>query len=185
MSCTRRTAGSRSAPPWRHALRRLHVSPPAPLSGTKHFSDTLGVEVQLGGGYGLKTARYKLLESPTYGVAVEAYRYLASAEADLQWTPIYAKMNLFGKRILHHEYYVLAGAGVTLEESVFPGTDFTIAPTIPIGVGTRIWAGKTSPCARTSATTSWSSPAAVPGTTAFKQNVALTLGVGLFSKGSE
>ena len=53
-------------------------SPNVQLSFDKHFSNTLGLSVLVGGGYGFKTATYKLLESPTFGVAPYAYRYLGS-----------------------------------------------------------------------------------------------------------
>lgn len=158
-------------------------APQLALSGATFFSDTVGVEVQVGGGYGFKTARYKTLEGPAYGVAVEAYRYLASVEGDVQWSPIYAKMNLFGKRILHHEYYVLAGAGVTLEQSVLPEANIAIAPTLPIGVGVRVWAGKNLAIRGEIRDNLMIEHRAQTETTAFKQNVALTLGVGFFNGG--
>ena len=158
-------------------------APQLALSGVKHFSETIGAEVQVGGGYGFKTVRYKYLESPAYGVAIEAYRYLASVELDLQWTPIYAKMNLFGKTILHHEYYGLVGAGATLEQSVFPDGQLTVAPGVPVGVGARVWTGTNVAVRAEIRDTLMIERRAQSATTGFKQNVALTLGVGLFSKG--
>jgi len=160
-------------------------APQLALSGTKFFSDTVGVEVHVGGGYGLKTARYKTLESPAYGVAVEAYRYLAHAQADIQWSPIYAKMNLFGSKILHHEYYVLAGAGVTLEQSVLPAGQIAIAPTVPVGLGTRVWVGKNLAIRGEIRDNLMIEHRAQTDTTAFKQNVALTLGVGIYNGGAK
>lgn len=115
------------------------VAPQLTASGAMHLSEQVGLELRIGGGYGLKTGNYVELEGAAYGVAYEAYRYLASLEADVQWSPIYAKMNLGNGTILHHDVYLLAGAGATLEQSVFPSGDISIAPTFPIGVGARVF----------------------------------------------
>jgi len=48
---------------------------------TRHFSEAMAVEAQLGGGYGLTTSQYH--QDEAVGLAREAYRYLASVEADL------------------------------------------------------------------------------------------------------
>ena len=58
------------------------TTPLAMVSYGSFMSESLGWEVALGAGYGLKTADYKELEGPMYGVAPDAYRYLgASIEA--------------------------------------------------------------------------------------------------------
>jgi outer membrane beta-barrel protein len=156
-------------------------APQLALTGAMHSSDTFGLEVQVGGGYGFKTARYALLESPSYGVAVEAYRYLASATATAQWTPVYAKMNL-GGTIVHHDVYALAGGGVTLEQSVLPGGALTLAPTIPVGVGARLWVGKNTAVRLELRDNLMIEHRAQSQTTAFKQNVAVTAGISTLGK---
>jgi outer membrane beta-barrel protein len=156
-------------------------APQLAVTGAIHPSETFGLEVQVGGGYGFKTARYALLESPSYGVAVEAYRYLASATATAQWAPVYAKMNLGGK-ILHHDVYALAGAGLTVEQSVLPGGAIALAPTVPIGVGTRVWVGKTTALRFELRDNLMIERRAQSQTTAFKQNVALSVGVSTVGK---
>ncbi|MSQ01698.1 MAG: outer membrane beta-barrel domain-containing protein [Myxococcales bacterium] len=120
------------------------VAPNLGVSATKHLSDTLGVELRLGGGYGLENGHYTELAGPTYGVAVEAYRYLASAEADIQFTLAYAKMNLGGRKVVHYDVYALAGLGATLESSVLPAADLTVSPTLPLGLGARLFTTKTT-----------------------------------------
>lgn len=107
------------------------------FEATSHLSETMAIEGQIGGGYGLTTSQYH--QDEAVGLAREAYRYLASIEADVQYTPVYAKMNLGGRNILHNDVYVLAGLGATLEQSVFPSADIAIAPSLPIGIGTRVW----------------------------------------------
>ncbi|MSP56524.1 MAG: hypothetical protein EXR69_13125, partial [Myxococcales bacterium] len=62
-------------------------APKAQLNGTLFLSEKLGLEAHAGGGYGLKTTRYKYLEGPDYGVAVEAYRYLADVQVGAHWSP--------------------------------------------------------------------------------------------------
>jgi outer membrane beta-barrel protein len=118
------------------------TAPQLSLRGAFHLSENLAAEVNLGGGYGFKTDRYTELEGPSYGVAVEAYRYLAHAEIDLQYTPIYAKLNLFGKTVFHHDVYALIGVGAHVKQSVLPSADIAIAPGGPIGIGTRIFLSK-------------------------------------------
>ncbi len=161
------------------------IAPQVAFSGTKHVSDTVGVEVQVGGGYGFENAVYTELAGPTYGVAVEAYRYLASAEADVQYTLAYAKMNLGGKKVLHHDVYVLVGAGATLEQSLLPPGDLTISPTLPIGIGTRLFLSKTSLLRlelRDSMLFEYRSQSATWG---FKSNVGIGVGLSILSGGSK
>jgi outer membrane beta-barrel protein len=156
-------------------------APQLAVTGAMHPSETFGLEVQVGGGYGFKTARYQLLESPSYGVAVEAYRYLASATAVAQWSPVYAKMNLGGK-ILHHDVYALGGAGLTVEQSVLPGGTIALAPTVPIGIGARVWVGKTTALRFELRDNLMIERRAQSQTTAFKQNVALSVGISSLGK---
>ncbi len=155
------------------------IAPIANVRAAYHFSETLGAEVALGGGYGLKTARYVELEGQSYGVAVEAYRYLASVEADIQWTPIYAKMNLAGKGILHHDVYVLLGVGATLEQSVLPSADIGIAPGAPIGIGTRIYLSNSAMLRAELRDTVMYEYRAQSQTGGIKQNVGITVGLSL------
>ena len=159
------------------------VAPQLALSGTMHLSEKIGVELQVGGGYGLKTARYELLESAAYGVAVEAYRYLASVEADLQWTPIYAKMNLGNGTILHHDVYALLGAGLTLEQSVFPSADLAFAPTFPVGIGARIFLSDKLALKAEFRDNLMYEYRATSQTGAFKQNPAVMVGISMFGQG--
>ncbi|MDP2311777.1 MAG: outer membrane beta-barrel domain-containing protein [Pseudomonadota bacterium] len=147
-----------------------------------HPSEQLGLEVQVGGGYGLKNSVYTQLESATYGVAVEAYRYLASAEAAVQWTPIYAKMNLGNGTILHHDVYGLVGVGATLEQSVFPSAEIAIAPTLPIGIGTRIYVGPNTALKFELRDNVMAEYRAQSQTWGLKQNVSISAGLSFFGK---
>ena len=153
------------------------------LAGTygKHSSDRFGWEVQAGAGYGFKTGDYKLLESPTYGVAVEAYRYLASVQGTVEYAPIYAKMNAAGT-IFHHDVYVLAGAGLTVEQSVLPSGEFAFAPTVPLGVGARVWLKKGKALRVELRDNLMIERRAQSGTTAFKQNAVVSVGYTTFTK---
>jgi outer membrane beta-barrel protein len=156
------------------------VAPAVLASGTLHLSEQIGVELQVGGGYGLKNGNYTELEKAT--VAFEAYRYLASVEADLQWTPIYAKMNLGNGTILHHDVYLLAGVGATLEQSVFPSAEITVAPTLPVGIGTRIFLNPNTALKFELRDNLMAEYRAQSQTWAFKQNVAVSAGLSFFGK---
>jgi outer membrane beta-barrel protein len=115
------------------------ITPKFELSYAKFTSETFGWEVSLGGGYGLKNSAFRELEGPAYAITPDVYRYLGSVIADVQWSPIYAKMAYDGKKIFHYDVYGLAGGGLTVEESFMPDTDFSYGPTMSIGLGSRIF----------------------------------------------
>ena len=153
------------------------IAPELGIVAGKHFSESLGAEIRLGGGYGLENAVYTELAGPLYGVAVEAYRYLASAEADLEWTPIYAKMNFGGKKVVHNDVYFLFGAGATVEQSLIPDYDIVISPTVPVGVGSRIYLSKTTFLRAELRDSMLIEHRIQSDTWGFKQNVGLGLGL--------
>lgn len=117
----------------------LVTTPQAQLSLDSHVREGLSVSVLVGGGYGLKTAKYAELESPAYQVAPYAFRYLASALVGVTASPIYAKMALGPRNVVHYDVYGTARAGATLEQSVVPGGGITVAPTVSLGVGSRFF----------------------------------------------
>lgn len=117
------------------------TTPLAALTYTSHRSEIIGYEFSLGGGYGLKNQAYRALEEPEYAIAPDAYRYLGSALLDAQFSPIYAKMNVGGNRIFHHDVYGLAGFGLTVEQAIIPDNDLAFSPTAGIGIGARIFLG--------------------------------------------
>ncbi|HHO51457.1 MAG TPA: hypothetical protein ENK18_11420 [Deltaproteobacteria bacterium] len=159
------------------------TTPNAQLSFGQHFSERLGLSVVAGGGYGLKTGVYRQLESPTYGVAPYAYRYLGSALAGLEWSPIYAKLNLNGARVIHFDVYFTGRIGASVEQSVIPQGGMAFGPTASPGLGSRFFLGSGSALKlelrddllieRRSLTESWE----------FKQNANVVLGIVLLSGG--
>ena len=78
------------------------------------------------------------LESASYGITPDAYRYLSSVIAGVQYSPVYAKMNVLNT-ILHHDIYLLGGGGLTIEQSFMPDKDMAYSPTLALGVGARIF----------------------------------------------
>jgi len=119
-------------------------TPMAALSFGKHTNEAWMWEVALGGGYSLKNGTYKTLEGPAYGAAPDAYRYLGSALIKAQWSPIYAKMNWQGNTVIHHDVYLLGGAGATLEEALLPDNSMAVAPTVALGLGFRLFLSEKS-----------------------------------------
>ena len=117
-------------------------TPVAALTVAKHFREDMGVEGVLMGGYGLKSSTYKELEAPPYGIAPDAYGFLGSVMADFQWSPIYAKMNVAGRRIYHHDIFFTAGLGGTLERAIQPDASKTVSPTFGASIGFRVFTGK-------------------------------------------
>lgn len=161
------------------------VAPQLAGTGTFHFSERTAAEVHVGGGYGFKNSYYALLEGERYGVAIEAYRYLASVTADLQWAPVYAKLNLGNGRILHHDVYLLGGAGATLEQSVFPSADIVVAPGLAVGLGTRIFVGPDTAVRFEIRDNVMYESRVQSQTSGIKQNVALSVGISKFGKGKK
>lgn len=115
------------------------ITPNLQLTLDRHLSESVSVGVIAGGGYGLKSGTYRLLESPTFSVAPYAYRYLASALGGVQWSPVYAKLNWSGAQVIHFDVYGAARAGVTVEQSVLPDASLTLAPTVSPAIGARMW----------------------------------------------
>lgn len=120
------------------------TTPNAQISFDKHFNERSGLTFLAGGGWGFKTGTYKTLEGPAFGVAPYAYRYLGSALIGLQWSPIYAKLNWQGGRVVHFDVYFAGRVGATLEQSVIPAGGIGIGPTVSPGVGARFFLGKSS-----------------------------------------
>jgi outer membrane beta-barrel protein len=120
------------------------TTPLGSFTGVKHQSETIAYELALGGGYGLKNSAYRTLEGEAYAIAPDAYRYLGSLIADVQYSPIYAKMNWQGNRVFHHDVYGLLGAGLTVEQAIIPDKDLSFGPTASVGVGARIFLSQTS-----------------------------------------
>lgn len=115
------------------------VTPNLQVSYDIHSSEKFAISVLAGGGYGIKNATSRQLETPTYGVSPFAYRYLASGLVGFQYAPIYAKMNLGGAKVVHFDIYGTGRAGVSLERSVIPDGSYALAPTVSPGIGTRFF----------------------------------------------
>ena len=114
-------------------------TPKLEFTYAKHLSEKLAWEVALGGGYGLRNGTFKVLEGPSYGITPDAYRYLGSVTTDIQWAPIYAKMSWDGQKVLHHDFYALAGAGVTIEQAFMEDKSMAFAPALALGFGARVF----------------------------------------------
>lgn len=159
----------------------LVTAPNLQISIDKHFNEHVALSVLVGGGYGFKTLKYAALEGPAYGIAPYAFGYLASALVGAEWTPIYAKMNLGGAKVVHYNIYGDLRGGATLERSVIPGGGITGAPTVSVAVGSRFWAQKNLAVRLElrddlmveyrKLTSDWN----------FKQNAGITLGVTWFA----
>ena len=115
------------------------VTPKIDVTYANYTSDTMAWEVAVGAGYGLKNSNYKQLEGPAYGIEPDVYRYLTSVIGDVQWAPIYAKMAMNGQNIFHYDVYGIGGGGLTVEQSFLPDKDLSFAPTITMGIGSRIF----------------------------------------------
>jgi len=157
------------------------TAPKAQLTYGGHFSEGFGWEAQLGAGYGLANATYKELSGEVYGVQPEAYRYLASLTGGIQYSPVYAKMALGGGRVLHHDVYLPAVIGATLEQIVEndlagEASPFSVAPTLGLGLGARIFLPR-GPHLRFELRDDLMAQKRASGSWRFKQNVSFTAGV--------
>lgn len=147
-----------------------------------HRTESFGLELMVGGGWGFKNAAYRELESPAYGIEPEAYRYLGQAHLGIEWTPAYAKLNWRGKRIYHHNFYLLGGAGLTVEQLIIPSHDMAFGPGGSVGVGLRVFRGKAGSIRFELRDDIFVQSRNLTGTAAVKQNVSLSVGISRFGK---
>ncbi len=123
----------------------LVTTPIASLSIDKHFNEELAFSAVIGGGYGMKTQKYRDLETPAYGsISPYVFRHLGHALFGAAWSPIYAKASAGGTRVVHFDFYLAARAGATLGQSIIPGGGFTVAPTVSPAIGMRFFMNKSS-----------------------------------------
>lgn len=161
------------------------TTPNAQLSFNAHLNELTSISAVAGGGYGFKTGVYKTLESPTYGVAPYAYRYLGSVLVGVEYAPIYAKMNINGAKVFHFDIYGAARVGGSIEQSVLPDDGLAFGPTLSPAVGTRVFVGRNTAfrteirddllLERRAITESWN----------FKTNANVTVGLTFLSPVSE
>lgn len=157
------------------------TSPNAQISFATHFSEQWGLSLVAGGGYSFKSGVYRELESPTYGVAPNAYRYLGSALIGFENAPIYAKLNLNGSRIVHFDVYWTLRAGATLEQSFIPGGGLAFGPTVSPGIGGRFFLGKAAALKLELRDDLIVQFRTVTDSVDFKQNANVTAGIVFFS----
>jgi outer membrane beta-barrel protein len=158
------------------------TTPNAQLSYEQHLSERLGVSVLAGGGWGFKTQVYRTLESPAFGVAPYAYRYLGSALGGVQWSPVYGKLNWNGGRISHFDIYGALRAGVSIESSVIPTGGMAFAPTLSPGIGARVFLGDNTALRFELRDDLLLEYRSLLQAFAFKQNADVTLGLTFLSK---
>ena len=115
------------------------MTPKIELSYGQHLSEMLMWEAGLGLGYGFKNGTFRELEGPSYGITPDAYRYLSSVHATVQYAPIYAKMSWDGKNVFHHDIYAIGGANLTIEQTFMEDGDVSVAPGLSIGLGARVF----------------------------------------------
>jgi outer membrane beta-barrel protein len=157
------------------------TTPNAQLSYVQHLSERLAVSIVGGGGWGFKTAVYRKLESPTIGVAPYAYRYLGSGLGGIEWSPVYAKLNWNGGRVLHFDVYLAVRGGVSVESSVIPSGGIAIAPTVSPGLGGRFFLSRGAALKIELRDDLLLERRALTDSTEFKQNANVTLGLVLLS----
>ena len=115
------------------------LTPKVELTYGQHLSESLMWEGGLGLGYGLKNGTFRELEGPSYGITPDAYRYLSSIYAGVQYSPIYAKMSWDGTKVFHHDIYALGGATLAVEQAFMQDGSISVAPGISIGAGARVF----------------------------------------------
>lgn len=158
------------------------TTPNAQLSYDQHLSERIGLSVVAGGGWGFKTQVYRTLESPAYGVAPYAYRYLGSALGGVEWSPVYGKLNWNGGRISHFDVYVAGRAGLSIESSVIPTGGTAFAPTLSPGLGSRVFLGDNTALRVEIRDDLLFEYRSLLDQLAFKQNADVTVGLAFLSK---
>ena len=126
------------------AFNPYTITPKIEFVYGQYIQEDLGWEINIGGGYSLKNGAFRVLESPSYAISPDAYRYLSSVIGQVHYSPIYAKMTWNGKDIYHHDIFFIGGGGVTIEQAFLADKDLAFSPTIALGLGSRIYNTKTS-----------------------------------------
>jgi len=161
------------------------TTPNAQLSYTQHLSERFAIGLVAGGGWGFKTAVYRKLESPAFGVAPYAYRYLGSGLVGVEWSPIYAKLNWNGGRVLHFDVYLALRGGASIESSVIPDGGLTIGPTGSPGIGGRFFVGRNTALKLELRDDLVFEYRKLTQSFEFKQNANVTLGLAFLSKAKD
>ena len=100
-------------------------------SGAYHLTDSLALELR--GGFvagSVKQSAIRFVRQETDSLLVDPPEFKYHADVDLQFSPIYGKISLFGESILHFDTYLVAGPGVF-------GTDQGANPAVNVGIGQR------------------------------------------------
>lgn len=163
------------------------------LSGGWHLSESAAVEARIGGGYGLLTNYYDAMEQA--GVVPEAYRYLGGVDVSFQWTPVYGKISLAGKRIVHTDLYLSLGGGVQLEQSIIPSDNKAdgdgddpatfptiVAPAIPLAIGSHLFLSQSTALRFELRDTMLVEKRVQTGTTWFRQSLGVSAGFVFYGK---
>ncbi len=111
--------------------------------GTWYFTERLAIEALVGFGNGRETDQSTRLQA--LGIRVDTYTPRFISSVNVQWTPIYAKLNLLGVRIVHFDTSLTAGAGAfvarrTIYNDVEPTPDaerFNNPASIDVGINQR------------------------------------------------
>jgi outer membrane beta-barrel protein len=120
------------------AWERYLTTPSVQLSVDVHRSESLAFSGVLGLGWGLPNGLHNELRRD-HDVQPYAFRYLGSLLFGASWSPIYAKASVSRRRVVHHDLFLAARAGATLERSVIPQGGMPVAPTISPAVGARVF----------------------------------------------
>lgn len=160
-------------------------TPSVQLSFDKHIGQRTALSVLVGGGYGIENGTLRDMQKPSFGVVPDAYRYLSSALAGVSYAPIYGKINLNGAKIIHHDLYGVARAGVTLEQSIIPAGGIGISPTVSLGVGSRLWLGENLAFRMELRDDILLQRRQLTSTTHIKQNLGITFGITKFTPAPE
>lgn len=86
----------------------------AGLQGTLHLNDRLGLELNGQYSWGFETYASRTLR--TQGIRVDAWSPVALVTVDAVYAPIYAKLNLLSKRIVHFDVAVVGGGGLLISQ---------------------------------------------------------------------
>ena len=119
-----------------------------------HFSEYLSLHAQLAGGAAVKTGSTEVCpvnagcHPATSADLHQVPGHLNMiAGLELQWSPVYGKLNVFSERVAHFDLSILGGPDWISYDQVLSATDATASKTPPsasslgfhVGLGTRIF----------------------------------------------
>lgn len=104
------------------------------IAGTFHLFEGLAFEGGLSAAPVRQVLEPVIFLRQSKSAVPQVARYFGNVYGNVQFSPIYGKMALFGEWIIHHDLFFLGGLGLALDSA-----EWYVHPQVHMGVGERIY----------------------------------------------